>query len=77
MLFSGAGEAGCGGVAHVALERAGAGNALYELSADGETWTSHRTSVEAPPATVGATVEDIIDAADPDPAIIDGIDICP
>jgi hypothetical protein len=53
------------------------GNALYELSADGETWTSHRTSVEAPPTTVGATVEDIIDAADPDPAIIDGIDICP
>jgi hypothetical protein len=59
------------------LRPSAGGVVLYELSADGETWTSHRTSVEAPPATVGASVEDIVDAADPDPAIIDGIDICP
>lgn len=50
---------------------------VYETSADGEAWTLRYTSMIAAPTTVGGTIEDVVDDPAPDPAIIDGIDICP
>jgi hypothetical protein len=57
--------------------RPSGGLVVFEMSPDGATWTTHFTSTHAAPATVAATIEDVVDAAAPDPAIIDGIDICP
>jgi hypothetical protein len=57
--------------------RPSGGFVVFEMSPDGETWTTHYTSKNPAPTTVGATIEDVVDAAAPDPAIIDGIDICP
>jgi hypothetical protein len=53
------------------------GAVVYETSADGEAWTIQYSSTSAAPATVAATIEDIVDAPTPDAAIVDGIDICP
>jgi hypothetical protein len=57
--------------------RPSGGVVVFEMSPDGETWTTHYTSTHAAPATVTATIEDVVDAEAPAPAIIDGIDICP
>jgi len=52
-------------------------NVVYETSADGETWTIQRTAAGAAPATVAASINEIVDDPAPGTAIIDGIDICP
>jgi hypothetical protein len=57
--------------------RPSGGVVVFEMSPDGQTWTTHFTSTHTAPTTVSATIEDVVDAAAPDPAIIDGIDICP
>ena len=50
---------------------------VFETSADGETWTIQRTAAGAATATVGATINEIVDDPAPGTAIIDGIDTCP
>jgi hypothetical protein len=57
--------------------RPSGGFVVYETSYDAQTWTVHYTSVNPAPTTVGASIEDIVDAPGADPVIIDGIDICP
>ncbi len=52
-------------------------NVVYETSPDGEAWTTQRTAAGAAPATVAASIEDLVDDPAPGSAIIDGIDICP
>jgi hypothetical protein len=50
---------------------------VYETSPDGESWTVQHTEAGAAPATVGASIEDVVDDPAPGVAILGGIDICP
>ncbi|HEX4451573.1 MAG TPA: hypothetical protein VH143_11915 [Kofleriaceae bacterium] len=50
---------------------------VFETSSDGESWTVQHSAAGAAPSPLGASIEEIVTAADPGVTILGGIDICP